>query len=160
MFDVEVVVFYIGEHGAGQAQFAFKHGAVVGIKQIGVFGGDALALGGQFCGGAFYGFSGFDAHDVVFDIAQGNVQVLDPVFIVRVKTIARCEVEPRILRGFPCGDPCAAIGRSGDSGQEVGGCASSFDEVGHACFDGQAGEFFQLVIRAEQFHVHPTPLSA
>jgi hypothetical protein len=71
----------------------------------------------------------FDAplqlRDVIAQVAERDVEMLDPVLVRRVKTVAGGEVEPRILCRIPGIDPGFAVRQRRHRGQGL------IDGAGH-----------------------------
>ena len=77
MFDVEIVILDIRKHGARQAELAFERGTSVRVQQLGIFLRDAVALGGDLCGGAVDLLASLNTDDVIPDVAERNIEVFD-----------------------------------------------------------------------------------
>ena len=153
MFDVKVVVFDIGKHGSGKAEFAVKRGLRIGVQQLAVFGSDPVPFGRDGGGGAIDGAARGNARGIVADIAHRDIEVFDPVLVVGIESVAGGEVEPRVLGTFPSGDPGLARRRAVHCGQDgIDGTCSQMggDTRGH----GQFGQCLEFVIGAEQITVH------
>ena len=109
MLDVEIVVLDIGKHGARQAELAFERGAGVRVEQFGIFLRDAVALGGDLRSGAVDLLASLDTDDVIPDVAERDIEVLDPVFVGRIEAVSGREIEPGILRLLPRLEPLMAV---------------------------------------------------
>ena len=149
MLDVEIVVLDIRKHGAGEAELALESRAGVAVEQFGIFGRDALALGGDGGRRAVDLLAGLNLNDVVPDIAERNVEVLDPIFVVGIEAVAAGEVEPRVLRLLPRLQPVGAARLARDRGQRLIDRAV-LQRLGDADLHRELGELLQLVVGAEQ----------
>src|SRR5699024_6406165 len=113
VFDVEVVVFYVRVGGDGQLALGFKDRGGFFVQQVAVLFDDAFLLSDQALGRAHDVLAVVEAANVVGDIAQRDVEVLQPVFIVAVEPVANCEIEPWYLSDFPLRQPLLAAVRRG-----------------------------------------------
>ncbi|CAH0326244.1 hypothetical protein SRABI128_05218 [Microbacterium sp. Bi128] len=154
MLDVEVVVLHVRVGGGGEPALGVEEGLIFAFEQLAVFLDDAVA----FCDERLHRPHDFlalvHAADVVRDVAERDFLVFVPVLVVAVEAVAHGEVEPRVLRGVVLGHPALPAGGRSDGSQgglDVVGAA----EVGlDPKFHGELGELLELVIRAEELHVH------
>ena len=88
MLDVEIVIFDIGENRACQAEFLLENRSHILIQKLGVFLGDAIALGGNFRSRPFDLGALFHLGDVVAQIAERDIEVLDPILVGGVEAVS------------------------------------------------------------------------
>src|ERR671910_771420 len=155
VLDVEVVVLDVGEHHPGQAELLLEGGPVlVGGQQLAVLAHDPVALGPDGLDGPADVDPLAQLGDVVAHEPERDLQVLQPHLVGVVEAAARGEVEPRLGRRLPLGQP-GLPGVAAPQGLDHLGRRGLPEGAVDAAVDGQAGQLLELLVRLEQVDLDP-----
>src|ERR1017187_4290415 len=112
VFDVEEMVFDVGEHRLGAAQQLVELLPVlVLLDQAAILGDDAVALGPHLLGRSLDGHALLDFPDVSIDAGERHVHLVVPTAVVVEPAGSGRDVEPRLARLVQRGKPLLPLGQ-------------------------------------------------